>query len=69
MIDHLTYQRHMDYVLELVKKGGLNSPSDLTSKFNCTEKTIRNILKGLKDKGYPIRYSKSQKKYILLDRK
>ena len=69
MIDHLTYQQHMDYVLDLVKKGGLSSPNDLTIKFNCTEKTIRNIIKGLKLKGYPIKYSKSLKRYILVDLK
>jgi biotin operon repressor len=69
MIDHLTYQQHMDYVLDLVKKGRLSSPNDLITKFNCTEKTVRNILKGLKLKGYPIKYSKSLKRYILVDLK
>lgn len=64
-MDFLTYSTRLDHVLELIKRGSLTSPHDLTEKFDCSERTIRKMIDHLKTKGYNIRYSRRQKKYYV----
>jgi predicted DNA-binding transcriptional regulator YafY len=64
-MNYLTYSKRMAYLLEIIDKGRLSSPNDLVDQFNCTEKTIRNMIASLREQGYPIRYSKKELKYVL----
>lgn len=64
-MDYLTYKKRLDYLLELISKGGVRSPKCIARRFDCTEKTIRNMINCLRDSGYNIKYCRSQGKYII----
>lgn len=65
MMTHETYQKRLEYVLEQIQAGRLQSPHDLAIQFDCTEKTVRNMINTLRSKGHHIRYSKSMGRYVL----
>ncbi|MFW6247443.1 MAG: HTH domain-containing protein, partial [bacterium] len=65
IMDYLTYTKRLEYILELIQKNRLESPEKLAIKFECSEKTIRNMINVLRSQGLDIQYSKSLKKYIL----
>ncbi len=64
-MDYITYSKRLDYLLELVEKGRLESPKAIASKFDCSEKTIRNMINCLREKGFEIVYCKNIKKYLI----
>jgi DeoR/GlpR family transcriptional regulator of sugar metabolism len=61
------YYKRISYLLELIQKDRASSPKDLSTKFNCSEKTIRNMIVVLRNEGYNIKFCKNRYKYILLD--
>ncbi len=61
-----TYYKRIPYILQLIKKGQLTSPSDLAIQFECTEKTIRNMINDLRDLGHQIKYCRKNRKYIVI---
>ena len=64
-MNYLSYSKRIKYILELIEKGNLNSPIELAEKFDCSEKTIRNMINTLRESGKQISYCKLSKKYIL----
>ncbi len=64
-MDYLTYSTRLDYLLELIEDGKLTSPKILAEKFDCSEKTVRNMINCLREKGFEIEYNKCIKKYYL----
>jgi DeoR/GlpR family transcriptional regulator of sugar metabolism len=64
-MDFITYTRRSAYILQLIDKGQLNSPKDLVSRFECSERTIRKMISDLKHQGHDIRYDRKKRKYIL----
>ncbi len=64
-MDYHTYSQRLKYLLELVKKGRLSSPYDLTKKFECTEKTVRKMINDLRKEGYRIKYCRKRFKYFV----
>ncbi|GAB3327770.1 hypothetical protein GCM10027429_01890 [Marivirga atlantica] len=64
-MNSLAYVKRINYLLEKIKKGSLHSPYQMTSQFNCSERTIRNMINELRNEGYNIRYSRKEKKYLL----
>ena len=64
-MDYLDYWKRLEYVLDLIKRGGLQSPHDLTAKFNCSERTVRKMITDLRRQGHAISYSRRQSRYIL----
>jgi biotin operon repressor len=64
-MNYLTYSQRLTYMLELIEKGALNSPVDLSEKFNCSEKTVRNMINTLRLMGHDINYSKKWKIYFI----
>jgi len=63
-MDFITYKNRIEYTLELVKKGALQSPNQLAQTFDCSEKTIRRMINNLRDMGHSIEYSNSEKRYL-----
>jgi biotin operon repressor len=61
-MNSLAYVKRINYLLEKIKKGSLHQ---MTSQFNCSERTIRNMINELRNEGYNIRYSRKEKKYLL----
>jgi biotin operon repressor len=64
-MDFITYSERLDYLLDLIKKGRVSSPKIIAERFDCSEKTIRNMINRLRNKGFEIEYSKYNKKYFL----
>jgi predicted DNA-binding transcriptional regulator YafY len=64
-MDFITYNDRLVYLLEKIEKGGLSSPHEMADNFQCSERTIRRMISRLREKGFEIEYSKSQKKYYL----
>lgn len=64
-MDYKTYLQRLDYLKELIEKGQLSSPQDLSEKFECTERTIRKMINDLRDAGMDIKYSRKKLKYFV----
>ncbi len=63
-MDFLTYTERLAHTLKLIKKGSLESPSQLTNKFNISDKTARRMISSLKMQGYDIVYCRRKRKYF-----
>jgi DNA-binding NarL/FixJ family response regulator len=44
IMNHASYSERLDYLLELIEKGAASSPKQISKKFDCNEKTIRNMI-------------------------
>lgn len=64
-MDYFTYWRRLEYLLELIEKERLSSPSDLTEKFECSERTVRKMINDLRRRGHSIKYSRNRAKYFI----
>jgi Mn-dependent DtxR family transcriptional regulator len=64
-MDYLTYFERLEYLLNMIENGRLSSPMQISARFNCCDKTARNMINKLREKGYNIRYSKTSRKYVL----
>ncbi len=53
------------YVLELIDKGRASTPATIASRMNVSNRTVRRVIKKLKDKGHEIDFCRLQKKYVL----
>lgn len=64
-MDYITYSERLDYLLEMIDKGGIYSPKQIFEKFDCCDKTARNMINKLREKGHRIEYCKLAHKYFL----
>lgn len=64
-MDYFTYYQRMGYLLELIRKERLHSPHELTTRFGCSERTIRKMINDLRRDGYVIRYSRRRSRYLM----
>lgn len=59
------YAERLDYLLEKIKKERLSSPKEIAERFECSEKTVRNMINNLRNQGFDIDYCRKSKKYFL----
>ncbi len=64
-MDYFTYSKKLSYLLDMIEKGQLLSLKQASVKFNCSERTIKRMLKTLRMQGYNVEYCKSTKKFLL----
>lgn len=64
-MNYIDYSKRLKYLLELIQKDSNLTLYELASKFECSEKTIRNMINVLRENGYNIKYSKASKKYFI----
>lgn len=64
-MNFLAYSERLDYLLEMIEKGRISSPEQIAQKFNCCDKTARNMVNRLREKGYNIKYDKVSEKYFM----
>lgn len=64
-MDYLEYYKRLERLKTLIERGSAHSPSQLSRMFNCTEKTIRNMINRLRNEGVEIKYCKRNKKYFI----
>jgi DeoR/GlpR family transcriptional regulator of sugar metabolism len=65
IMNYFTYEERLKYILELAEKGQLLSVNQVAGKFGCSEATIKRMIRNLKQKGHPVRYSSALKKFYL----
>lgn len=64
-MDYITYTERLNYLLDLIQKKRAGSPKELSEKFNCSEKTVRNMINNLRRRGYCVKFCKCEKRYVL----
>lgn len=64
-MNYLTYTEKLNYLFEMIEKGQLLSLKQASEKFECSERTIKRMLKTLRMQGYNIEYCKSTKKFFV----
>ena len=64
-MDYYNYSRKLDYLKNLIERGKLNSPSQVSDKFECSERTIRRMIEHLKKTGCKIEYCRKTGRYKL----
>jgi biotin operon repressor len=64
-MNYLNYSEKMNYLLEMIKEGRLLSLKQASEKYNCSERTIKRMLKTLREQGNKIEYCKKLKKYFI----
>ena len=64
-MNYFTYEERLIYILELTEKGQFLSVNQMADKFDCSNATIKRMIRNLKLKGHPIRYSSALKKFYL----
>ncbi|MBP7210657.1 MAG: HTH domain-containing protein [Paludibacteraceae bacterium] len=64
-MNYLTYTERLNYLLEMIEKGKLNSLQQAAEKFDCSQRTIKRMLKTLRMRGYNIEYCKATKKFFV----
>lgn len=64
-MNYITYSERLEYLIDLIRKERIGSPKIVAERFGCSEKTIRNMINCLRNKGFEITYCKYNKKYLL----
>jgi len=67
-MDYRSYEKRLDYVLELISKNRLRSLEDTAKRFNCSTRTLKRMLAHLRDRGHPIQYDRVNKKYFIKEK-
>jgi len=64
-MDYRSYEKRLEYVLELIHKNRFRSLEACATRFSCSTRTIKRMLNHLRDKGHDIQYDRLQKKYFI----
>ncbi|WP_345952980.1 hypothetical protein [Mucilaginibacter sp. PAMB04168] len=64
-MDFLSYEKRLNYILELMSKGRFGSLEAAALRFGCSSRTVKRMLNVLREKGHDIRYNRQQKKYFI----
>jgi DeoR/GlpR family transcriptional regulator of sugar metabolism len=64
-MDYRSYEKRLEYILELVSKNRFRSIEATASRFSCSSRTIKRMLSHLRDQGHDIQYNRQQKKYFI----
>jgi DeoR/GlpR family transcriptional regulator of sugar metabolism len=62
-MDYLSYEKRLEYILELIEKNRFRSIEQVAKSFNCSTRTIKRMLSHLREKGHQILYDRLEKKY------
>jgi DeoR/GlpR family transcriptional regulator of sugar metabolism len=64
-MDYRSYEKRLDYILEMIEKDRFRSIDDVASRFSCSTRTVKRMLNHLRDRGHDIQYDRLQKKYFV----
>ena len=67
-MDYRSYEKRLEYILELIKKHRFRTVELTAERFSCSTRTIKRMLNHLRDRGHNIYYDRLQKKYFLKDK-
>jgi len=64
-MDYRSYEKRLDYIVELLTKNRFRSIADVASRFSCSTRTIKRMLNHVRERGHDIQYDRLQKKYFI----
>ena len=64
-MDYRSYEKRLEYTLELIGKNRFRSIEDVAKRFDCSTRTVKRMLNHLRDQGHPVIYDRRQRKYLL----
>ena len=64
-MDYRSYQKRLEYVLELIQKNRFLSIEATAKRFQCSTRSVKRMLNHLRDQGHDIHYDRQQKKYFI----
>ena len=67
-MDFRSYEKRLDYILELIKKNRFRTIADAAERFSCSTRTVKRMLDHLRDRGHEITYDRLQKKFLLKEK-
>jgi len=67
-MDYRSYEKRLEYILELIRKNRFRSLEATAKRFECSTRTMKRMIAHLRDQGNLIAYDRLQKKYILKEK-
>ena len=64
-MSYVQYMKRLEATLKMIERSELKSPMQLARKYDCSEKTARNMINSLRNIGHDIEYSRISCKYII----
>ena len=64
-MDYRSYEKRLEYILELIEKNRFRSLETVAANFGCSERTVKRMLAHLRDSGHNIQYDRLEKKYFI----
>lgn len=65
LMDYYLFEERTTYILEMAEKGRLLSIKQMAEKFDCSQATVKRMIRYLKHKGHVIKYSRSLRKFYV----
>lgn len=62
-MDYISYQKRLEYLLELIQKNRFLSIEATAKRFDCSTRTVKRMINNLREQGHDIQYDRQQKKY------
>jgi predicted DNA-binding transcriptional regulator YafY len=64
-MDYRSYEKRLEYILELIEKNRFQSIEATAKRFECSPRTVKRMLNHLRDNGHDIHYDRQRKKYFV----
>ncbi|BAU51938.1 DeoR family transcriptional regulator [Mucilaginibacter gotjawali] len=64
-MDYRSYEKRLDYILELITKSRFRSVEAAAKRFSCSTRTVKRMLNHLRERGHNIQYDRLEKKYFI----
>lgn len=64
-MDYLSYEKRLEYILELIQKNRFRSTENIAKSFGCSTRTVKRMISHLRESGHAIKYDRLNKKYYL----
>lgn len=66
-MDYRSYEKRLEYILEMIAKNRFRSIEDTAGRFCVSSRTVKRMIAHLRDQGHNIQYDRLQKKYFIKD--
>jgi DeoR/GlpR family transcriptional regulator of sugar metabolism len=64
-MDYRSYEKRLDYIVELITKSRFRSVEATAKRFSCSTRTVKRMLNHLRERGHDIQYDRLEKKYFI----
>lgn len=64
-MDYLSYEKRLEYILELIEKNRFRSLTQVAKSFSCSTRTVKRMIAHLRETGHDVQYDRLEKKYFI----